>query len=600
MHFLQSPPPYLFFTGKGGVGKTSIACASALKLAEQGRSVLLVSTDPASNIAQVFEQDIGAQITPLKVHPSLFGLEIDPHIATEHYRQRIITPVRESLSHAELQQLTEQLSGACTTEIAAFDEFTSLLCNPEIRARFDHIIFDTAPTGHTIRLLQLPAAWSDFITADKGSASCLGPLAGLEKQAQQYQHVVNTLCDPLQTRMVLVARPQKTSLQEAARTHHELEALGIGHHYLVVNACMPKAEADNDELAEAIYLREQKQLDNISTLAISDNVLQVPLQAFNMVGPENLREFFRSCDENAEKGVSPQPQSVPELHHALGRTPPNELLALHDLVDQIEADQHGLIMTMGKGGVGKTTIAAAIAVELARRGHQVHLSSSDPAAHISDTIDVNNPQIAEHLSISRIDPQVETERYQAHVLASKSKKLTEEQLQLVKEDLASPCTQEIAVFHAFSRILREANKKFVVMDTAPTGHTLLLMDTTGAYHREIERQMQQHGMRFTTPLMQLQDRNQTKVILLSLAETTPILEALSLQKDLQRAGIQPWAWVINNSLAYSVTHSTLLNHRAQLERQEIQALLQQHPPRLSFVAMQKQDPVGELGLQRLL
>lgn len=596
MHFLQSPPPYLFFTGKGGVGKTSIACASALKLAEQGRSVLLVSTDPASNIAQVFEQDIGAQITPLKVHPSLYGLEIDPHIATEHYRQRIIAPVRDSLSPAELQQLTEQLSGACTTEIAAFDEFTSLLCDQEIRARFDHIIFDTAPTGHTIRLLQLPAAWSDFITADKGSASCLGPLAGLEKQAQQYRHVVNTLCDPLQTRMVLVARPQKTSLQEAARTHHELEALGIRQHYLIVNACMPKAEADKDELAKAIYLREQKQLANISALTISDNVLQVPLQACNMVGPKNLREFFRSCNEDP----SPKMQGLQELHHVSGKIPPHELLALHDLVDQIEADQHGLVMTMGKGGVGKTTIAAAIAVELARRGHQVHLSSSDPAAHISDTIDLSNPQLAEHLSISRIDPQVETERYQAHVLASKSKKLTEEQLQLLKEDLASPCTQEIAVFQAFSRILREANKKFVVMDTAPTGHTLLLMDTTGAYHREIERQMQQHGMRFTTPLMQLQDPKQTKVILLSLAETTPILEALSLQRDLQRAGIQPWAWVINNSLAYSDTHSNLLNHRAQLERQEIQALQQLHPPRLSFVAMQEQDPVGELGLQKLL
>ncbi|TXI94566.1 MAG: arsenical pump-driving ATPase [Burkholderiaceae bacterium] len=594
MHFLQTPPRYFFFTGKGGVGKTSVACASALQLAQQGRRVLLVSTDPASNIAQVFQQAIGPNITALDFHENLYGIEIDPHVATDHYRQRIIDPLRSSLTQTELQHLTEQLSGACTTEIAAFDEFTNLLTDPALQSRFEHIIFDTAPTGHTLRLLQLPAAWSDFIAAGKGSASCLGPLAGLEKQRQQYQSVVDTLCDTQQTRMVLVARAQSSSLREAARTHHELNAIGMRQHYLVINACMPFSEAEHDQMAKAIYQREQALLDDLPQLFKPQAIDQLSLRPFNVVGKDALNKFFESEDEDLEQRR--QPTKVPE---------PNPPLSLKHLIDEIEADQHGLIMTMGKGGVGKTTIAAAIAFELAKRGHSVHLSSSDPAANLSDTITTASlaghldAHLEANLSVSRIDPEVETQRYRAHILASKANKLDADQLRLIEEDLASPCTQEIAVFHAFSRILRESNKKFVVMDTAPTGHTLLLLDTTGAYHKEIERQMNAHGMRFTTPMMQLRDPQQTKIILITLAETTPVLEAKALQADLQRAGITPWAWVINNGLAYSRLDSALLQHRAAQERQEIDALCKQHPPRLSYVAMQKENPIGGSQLAKL-
>jgi arsenite-transporting ATPase len=254
-------------------------------------------------------------------------------------------------------------------------------------------------------------------------------------------------------------------------------------------------------------------------------------------------------------------------------------------------------MLMGKGGVGKTTLAAAVAVELARRGLPVHLTTSDPAAHLTEMLAETLAGSLENLAVSRIDPRAETERYRQHVLETKGAKLDAAGRAMLEEDLRSPCTEEIAVFQAFSRIIREAGKKFVVMDTAPTGHTLLLLDATGAYHREVSRQMVDAGMHFTTPMMQLQDPKQTKVLLVTLAETTPVLEAANLQADLRRAGIEPWAWVINNSLAAAGPHSPLLRQRARNEQGEIEAVATRHASRYALVPLLKEEPIG---VERLL
>ncbi|NBV95110.1 MAG: arsenical pump-driving ATPase, partial [Methylocystaceae bacterium] len=260
MQFLHKPPHFIFFTGKGGVGKTSIACASAVNLADTGLKVLLVSTDPASNVGQVFGTKIGNNITPIPNVPNLSALEIDPQAAAQAYRDRIIGPVRGTLPESVVKGIEEQLSGACTTEIAAFDEFTSLLIDQALTAGFDHIIFDTAPTGHTIRLLQLPGAWSGFLESGKGDASCLGPLAGLEKQKNQYKAAVDALKDSYKTRLVLVARAQPSTLREAARTYGELKDIGITQQYLVVNGVLPKSEAEQGALSEAVFKREQAAL----------------------------------------------------------------------------------------------------------------------------------------------------------------------------------------------------------------------------------------------------------------------------------------------------------------------------------------------------
>ncbi|HHU7259521.1 TPA: arsenite efflux transporter ATPase subunit ArsA [Escherichia coli] len=554
MQFLQNIPPYLFFTGKGGVGKTSISCATAIRLAEQGKRVLLVSTDPASNVGQVFSQTIGNTIQAIASVPGLSALEIDPQAAAQQYRARIVDPIKGVLPDDVVSSINEQLSGACTTEIAAFDEFTGLLTDASLLTRFDHIIFDTAPTGHTIRLLQLPGAWSSFIDSNPEGASCLGPMAGLEKQREQYAYAVEALSDPKRTRLVLVARLQKSTLQEVARTHLELAAIGLKNQYLVINGVLPKTEAANDTLAAAIWEREQEALANLPADLAGLPTDTLFLQPVNMVGVSALSRL-----------LSTQPVASPSSDEYLQQRP--DIPSLSALVDDIARNEHGLIMLMGKGGVGKTTMAAAIAVRLADMGFDVHLTTSDPAAHLSMTLNgsLNN------LQVSRIDPHEETERYRQHVLETKGKELDEAGKRLLEEDLRSPCTEEIAVFQAFSRVIREAGKRFVVMDTAPTGHTLLL----------------------------LQDPERTKVLLVTLPETTPVLEAANLQADLERAGIHPWGWIINNSLSIADTRSPLLRMRAQQELPQIESVKRQHASRVALVPVLASEPTGIDKLKQL-
>lgn len=581
MRFLDQPPRFLFFTGKGGVGKTSIACATAIQLAANGKRVLLVSTDPASNVGQVFGISIGNNITAVPAVPNLAALEIDPQAAAQSYRDRIVGPVRGILPEAVVKGIEEQLSGACTTEIAAFDEFTSLLIDSPLTAEYNHIVFDTAPTGHTIRLLQLPGAWSGFLDEGKGDASCLGPLAGLEKQREQYKAAVDALADDKRTRLILVARAQQSTLREVARTHEELAGIGLKQQYLVINGILPKIEAETDGLAAAIYMREQAALNATPEVLRSLPQDQVALKAFDLVGLDALRQLLIDTPYLA-CGSSNAPVELDKP-------------SLSQLVDSIAVEGHGLVMTMGKGGVGKTTIAAAVAVELAHRGLAVHLTTSDPAAHLSGTLNGT----LDNLTVSRIDPHEETERYRQHVLETKGATLDAHGRALLEEDLRSPCTEEIAVFQAFSRIIREAGKKFVVMDTAPTGHTLLLLDATGAYHREVARQMDKTNLHFTTPMMQLQDAKQTKILIVTLAEKTPVLEAANLQEDLRRAGIEPWAWVVNNSVAATKTNSALLHQRAINELVEINSVAKQYSKRYAVVPMLKDEPVGVKKLLEL-
>ncbi|MDP3863487.1 MAG: arsenical pump-driving ATPase [Rhodoferax sp.] len=606
MKFLDQAPRFLFFTGKGGVGKTSLACATAIQLAASSQRVLLVSTDPASNVGQVFGIAIGNQITAITEVPGLSALEIDPQAAAKAYRDRIVGPVRGVLPDSIVKRIEEQLSGACTTEIAAFDEFTALLTDGALTQDFNHIVFDTAPTGHTIRMLQLPGAWSGFLEDGKGDASCLGPLAGLEKQRAQYQAAVDALADLQRTRMVLVARAQAATLNEAARTHGELAGIGLTQQYLVINGVFPASQVGNDLLAQAIFKREQAALAALPKALQALQALptdQIALKGFNLFGLEALRQLLDAPaateSRHREERSDVATQEFMDGRAALAMTS-SELTSnltghiLSSLVDDIAVDGHGLVMLMGKGGVGKTTLAAAVAVELATRGFEVHLTTSDPAAHLSETLDGSLP----HLSVSRIDPHEVTEAYRANVLAVKGAKLNAAGRAVLEEDLRSPCTEEIAVFQAFSRIIREAGKKFVVMDTAPTGHTLLLLDATGAYHRDIARQMGAKA-HFTTPMMQLQDPRQTKVLIVTLAETTPVLEAANLQADLRRAGIEPWAWVINNSIAATRVTSPLLKVRANNELREIEAVTNHHASRCALVPLLKDEPIGVDRLKQL-
>ena len=578
----ENLPKFVFFTGKGGVGKTSLACATTLDLAYQGKNVLLVSTDPASNVGQVFETEIGNQITPITTVPGVDAIEINPEEAAADYRERIVGPMRGILPQEALASIEEQLSGACTIEIAAFDEFTALLTDNELVNRYDHVVFDTAPTGHTIRMLKLPGAWSSFLEEGKGDASCLGPLAGLEKQRDRYAAAVDRLSDGAATRLVLVARPRASALGEVARTSLELADIGIRNQHLAINGMMP-VDAGDDPLAQALLKRDQDAMAAMPADVAALPRTIFPLRSENLVGLDALKRFaMGSADE--VHAVQPSETTATDM-------PP-----LGTLVDDLERAGKGLFMFMGKGGVGKTTMAAAVAIELAARGHDVLLTTTDPAAHINETLAGDAPG----LSVSRIDPVVETANYRANILASKGKDLDEQARAMLEEDLHSPCTEEIAVFQAFSKVIRESSRKFVIMDTAPTGHTLLLLDATGSYHKDIMRhQGRSDGTRLTTPMMRLQDPEQTRIMIVTLPETTPVLEAARLQDDLRRAGIEPWGWIINSSLAAAETAQPLLRKRALSEHQQIARVRDELAKRYAVVPIEAQEPIGAEKLSAL-
>lgn len=579
--FLDGAPRNLLFTGKGGVGKTTVACAAAVRLAHDGRRVLIVSTDPASNVGQVFGTTIGNTVTPIPGVPGLSGLEIDPGQAAEAYRDRILAPLRGLLPDRELATVAEQLSGSCTTEIATFNEFTDLLAEPATTSGFDHIIFDTAPTGHTIRLLQLPGSWTQFLDTGKGDASCLGPMSGLEKHRASYRAAVQALADPSVTRLVLVARPQASTLQEASRTYDELAVLGIRATHLVVNGLLPAGDAD--PLYARMRDHQQQALAGLPVNLAGLHRDAITLRPTAMMGVDALAGLL---------GTSPAPASTPAGRSS--DTGADDLPGIGALVDELDAAGHGLVMTMGKGGVGKTTIASAVAVALAERGHRVRLTTTDPAAHLDTALAARVPG----LSVDAIDPDAATQAYRDHVMSTKGAGLDDAGRQALREDLRSPCTEEIAVFQQFSEAVEDGSHQFVVMDTAPTGHTVLLMDATGAYHREVAR-LASGPEGPVTPLMRLRDPQYTRIVVVTLPETTPVLEATGLEDDLARAGIRPWAWIVNNALSATATGSGLLASRAAAETDQIR-IVSRRAPRLAVVPALDDGPAGLPALRSLV
>lgn len=566
---LADPTRFLFFTGKGGVGKTSLSCAIAISLADSGKRVLLVSTDPASNLDEMLGVALSDRPTEIPGARGLLAMNIDPEKAAEDYRLRVIDQLGPTADEAERATVREQLSGACTTEIAAFDEFVGLLAGDA--KGFDHVIFDTAPTGHTLRLLSLPRAWTGFLQGNDRGASCLGPHSGLKMQEERFRTALQALADPDQTAIVLVSRADRGAVREAARTSDELRALGLGNQRLVINGVF-RASVHGDPVAEGLA-RDQAAV----IAALPENLAQlprdeVPLRSFDMVGLPALRALFR--DEVPAAGMT-----VADGIDGAG---------LDAMVDDLARAGRGLVMVMGKGGVGKTTVAAAVAVGLVKRGHKVHLTTTDPAAHVALVVDGS----LQGLAVDRIDPVAETARYVEKVIATKGRDMDEADRALLREDLASPCTEEVAVFHAFSRIVAEARGAFVVMDTAPTGHTLLLLDATGAYHRQMTQDMGTAQGRIITPLMRLQDPDYTRVILVALPETTPVSEAASLQEDLRRAKIEPWAWVVNRSLARTGTRDPLLQRRIAGEAAQIARIKGGLAQRMYLLPFQAEPPVG--------
>ncbi|WFB35533.1 arsenical pump-driving ATPase [Kiritimatiellota bacterium B12222] len=577
--WLDQAPPILLFTGKGGVGKTSLACASAIALADQSKKVLLVSTDPASNLDEVLQTTLASEAGPVTDVPGLSALNIDPLVAAARYRERMVAPLRGILPDESLRNIEEQLSGACTVEIASFNEFTSLIGDPQQLAQYDHVVLDTAPTGHTLRLLSLPAAWNDFILENQTGSSCLGPLSGLKEQRKVYEQALKALQDPTMTRVVIVSRPETSSLREAARATTELQAENISGLFLVINGVF-KAGDSTDPLAQAWENKASLCLEALPESLKSLSHCTRPFRPGGLIGPEALRAFL---SDSPQELPNISPQALPE--HS----------TLQSLVDQFIAQGPGVIMTMGKGGVGKTTVAAAIARAIAQQGHPVHLSTTDPAAHIAEALGEGLPT----LEVSRIDPQEETRKHIEEVMDKAGKDLDEAGRELLLEELRSPCTEEVAVFQAFARTVAKGDDQFVVLDTAPTGHTLLLLDASEAYHREVLRGKGELPAYVTDLLPKLRNPAFTRVLLVTLPEATPVHEAQRLQEDLGRAEIHPAGWVLNQSLAGSAPS----DHRLQIQAQREITYLNEASDlakQLVIIPWLIQEPAGANGLDALL
>jgi arsenite/tail-anchored protein-transporting ATPase len=582
-NLLRSATRILFFTGKGGVGKTSLACASGVALAAQGKRVLLVSTDPASNLDEVLGVGLSGRPTAVPGADGLFALNIDPEAAAKAYRDRVIGPYRGVLPDAAVNSMEEQLSGACTVEIAAFDEFTKLLGDKKATAEFDHIIFDTAPTGHTLRLLKLPAAWTGFIATNTTGTSCLGPLAGLETQKFLYDASLSALTDASVTTLVLVSRPERAALAEADRTRAELAEMGVANQRLFLNGVFV-AQDRTDSAARALESRGQEALAGMPPELAKLPRVDVPLLPYAPMGIDSLLSVFGQVSSSRKVSFAGRTDAI------------QSGLPFAVLIDDLERAGHGVVMTMGKGGVGKTTVASAIAIELARRGHSVHLSTTDPAAHVSATVGGSVP----NLKVSRIDPAIETRQYTESVLAKAAPELDAQGMALLEEDLRSPCTEEIAVFSAFARTVAEGEQGFVVLDTAPTGHTILLLDAAEAYHRDVTRTMSDMPESVLRLLPRLRDPEFTRVLLVALPEATPVHEAARLQDDLRRAGITPYAWIINQSFAGDGFRDPILVERGSREESYVAEVRDRLADRFAVIPWKAEAPIGPDRLRELV
>lgn len=580
MNLVEQATRYMFFTGKGGVGKTSVSCAIAIALADSGRRVLLVSTDPASNLDEVLHVDLSSTPTTVPGMSGLDALNIDPEAAACEYRERLLGPYRGLLPEASLRSMEEQLSGSCTTEIAAFDEFARLLGDADKTANYDHVIFDTAPTGHTMRLLSLPKSWTTFIEGNTTGTSCLGPLAGLQQQQDIYASSVRTLMDGARTTLVLVSRPEKSALREAANTSAELREIGVANQCLVLNGVL-KDDTGGDAVASAFAMRAQSAVHSMPEALVKLPTQEILLSAKALLGVDALRSMFMP-PPSIKAVVSPP--TIDDLP-----------LPLLSIVDELEKSGKGVIMTMGKGGVGKTSVAAAVAVELARRGHPVHLSTTDPAAHIAWVVENPVPL----LTISRIDPAAETKAYQNEVMQSAGSSLDEQGRALLDEDLRSPCTEEVAVFRSFANVVAKGQAGFVVLDTAPTGHTILLLDAAQAYHKEVLRQSSNMPDSVINLLPRLRDPEFTRILIVTLPEATPVHEAKRLQEDLARADIHPFAWIINQSLTPVSTNHPVLLARQQNEKLYINEV-QHLSRRVAVVPWLAEAPSDSSGLEKML
>jgi len=549
---------FLFFSGKGGVGKTSMACAHAVRYADEGRRTLIVTTDPASNLADVFEQPIGHQVTAIRGLNNLWAMEIDPDRATQEYIDRALAPIRAAFPPQLVHVMEEQMSGPCTAEVAAFDRFTDFIVADTQGAGYDLVIFDTAPTGHTLRLLELPAEWSESIqTASQGSGqTCIGPAAAIQDAKHKYERVVAALRDPLATDFVFVLHPEAIAIRETRRAIGELGKLGVQTFQLIVNGIIP-TEARTNPLFAARAEMQARYLAEIEA-DLPFPARGMPLLAGEIRGVTGLRELGRIYfDGQAPQAVPSSENCKAAIKHV--RLSPASLLPLIE-----PSARRRTIFFAGKGGVGKTVASCITAVWLARRGYRTLLLTTDPAAHLDDVLGApvgNMPAELDgqpNLWAVKIDPKAAAETYKARILNdARQCGRPETALKVMAEELDSPCTEEMAAFDQFIDYASQSDWDAVVFDTAPTGHTLRLLELPLDWSQQLDVKVfasvetaaaddvaKRH---FAQVIEMMRDPAQSTFAFVLYPEVTPILEAWRASQELATVGV-PTGLVVANQV----------------------------------------------------
>ena len=588
---------YLFFSGKGGVGKTTMAAATAINHAMEGRKTLIVTTDPASNLADVFEQEIGHKIVSINGVPNLWAMEIDPDEATREYKERIIGPFREVMPEDVIVSLEENLSGPCTTEMASFDRFIDFMEGDD----YEVIVFDTAPTGHTIRLLALPVDWSRHIEESaKGSGqTCLGPVQSIQGSKEKYDKATALLKDPYRTTFIFVMKPEELSLYETLRASKELETIGIRSGELIINGVLPEEVCDITFFKKKYYAQQ-------GVIRQAEKTIVQPKR-------------FMSLRDNEVKGVSSLKDIARELF--AGKRPAQDAteIATVRLVPTIERpDIDALFMPdgqtkalffTGKGGVGKTSVSCITAFYLAQKKIKTLLVTTDPAAHIGEVFDIeigSRPQkITDNLFAVMVDQREAFQEYKEKVLNDAQGKYSEDMLATMEEELNSPCTEEMAAFDKFIQYIEGRDYDVVIFDTAPTGHTLRLLDLPFDYAKQVELMVsttESAGIKETTQnrfsdiISTLRDKTRTVFSLVLYPESTPIMESYRAMLDLKDAGIETQLVVANMILPEEVCVNAFFKNRRQMQMKYLQEIKERFGlPVLQLPLMQEEIK----GLTRL-
>jgi arsenite-transporting ATPase len=556
----MSETRFLFFSGKGEGGKTSMACTTAVRMAGQGLETLIVTTDPASNLADVFEQSIGHKVTRIEGMQKLWAMEIEPDAATQEYKDRALAPVRGLFPKEIVEVMEEQMNSPCTAEVAAFDRFTDFIAATDARP-YDVVIFDTAPTGHTLRLLELPAEWSRTIeeAAQSSGQTCIGPAAAIQEEKAKYDRAVAVMRDPSVTTFTFVLSPEATSIKEARRSIEELRKIGISRFEIIVNGIVPPTESQNSFMAERIEM-QQGYLTQIES-ALPFPAKRMYLLDAEIKGVPRLLEVGRMLFDGDM------------VHHLLGAAEDKEtggvvqLSPRESVLERIlpQGSNRRTIFFAGKGGVGKSVLSCITAVWLARRGFHTLLLTTDPAAHIGDVLEETvesrvSPSInVPNLLTARIDARAAAEAYKARILADARRRgRPEEAIRAMAEELDSPCTEEMAAFDEFIAYASMPDWDVVVFDTAPTGHTLRLLKLPIDWSAQLDVKVfasvdtaaadDVAKERFGEVIAMMRDPAKATFAFVMYPESTPIIEAYRATKELETIGIRPGLIVANQVL----------------------------------------------------